>query len=96
MASDFFIKEAQDEALDARLWLKDRQPKTVEGFRQRLTRARAELRRFPETGPPYLFGTRRLQLAPYPYSLVYRIEGDMVVVLAVPHASQAEGYWHDR
>lgn len=96
MARVFFIPEAQDEASDARLWLRERQPRTVQCFRDRLMRARAELRRFPEAGPTYMFGTRRLELAPYPYYLVYRVEGEMVVVIAVPHTSQAEGYWRSR
>lgn len=96
MARVLFTPEAQDEARDARLWLRVRQPTTVQGFRDRLARARAELRRFPEAGPEYLVGTRRLELSPYPYYLVYRVEGDVVAVIAVPHTSQGEAYWRGR
>ena len=96
MARVMFSPEAQYEARDARLWLRHRQPRTVQGFRDRLSRARAELRRFPEAGTAYILGTRRLELAPYPYFLVYRIDGDLVAVIAVPHTSQEEAYWRGR
>jgi plasmid stabilization system protein ParE len=39
---------------------------------------------------------RRRVLARFPYSIVYRVEGDLVRVLAVMHQRQRPGYWRDR
>ena len=51
---------------------------------------------YPELGPAYQHGTRRLSLAPFPYYLIYAITYDEVVVLAVAHAKRRPGYWSSR
>ena len=58
--------------------------------------ATAQLAQYPETGPVDTDGSRRLLLLPFPYSLVYYIEGGEVVVVAVAHTSQEPGYWSHR
>jgi plasmid stabilization system protein ParE len=87
---------ARREARGARLWLKEREPKTVEGFRNRLESARRTLSDFPLAGHESADGTRRLQLTPYPYYLVYRVLRDRVSVIAVAHSRQDEGFWLNR
>ena len=89
-------KGARRDARDARFWLRDREPKTVEGFRLRLEEARETLSEFPRAGQEYLAGTRRLPLTPYPYYLVYQIFPDRISILAVAHSSRQEGYWRER
>lgn len=96
MARVTFTRQARIEARDARLWLKDRQPRTVEGFRRRVEDARRLLSDFPMAGRADAGDTRRLQLDPYPYSMVYRVLSDRVSVIAVPHNSQNRRYWLDR
>ncbi len=96
MARVTFTRQARVEARDARLWLKDRQPRTVEGFRRRVEEVRRMLTDFPMAGRPDAGETRRIALDPYPYSLVYRILPDRVSVIAVPHNNQARRYWLDR
>jgi plasmid stabilization system protein ParE len=39
---------------------------------------------------------RACLLRRYPYSLVYRVQGDQVQVIAVAHASRDPGYWSGR
>ncbi|MGE3074034.1 MAG: type II toxin-antitoxin system RelE/ParE family toxin [Dehalococcoidia bacterium] len=96
MASVVFTRAAIREARDARVWLQDRQPKTVQEFRVRLRTARATLQEFPTSGSVHLFGTRRYQLSPYPYYIVYRTDGAVVTILAVAHSKQRPGYWRNR
>ena len=84
------------EARAARFAFKDRDPASVEGFRLRLREARSRLADFPNAGAEHIYGTRRLLLSPYPYSLVYRVDAGDVVIIAVPHAKQAPGYWRER
>jgi toxin ParE1/3/4 len=38
-------------------------------------------------------GTRKLPLGRFPYTLVYRIDGDTVRVLAFMHQSRKPEYW---
>ncbi len=96
MAKVVFTRVAVREARDARLWLQEREPKTVEEFRLRLRAARVTLEEFPAAGSLHLFDTRRYLLSPYPYYIVYRTDGELVTILAVPHAKQRPGYWRDR
>jgi plasmid stabilization system protein ParE len=64
MAKVIFTRAAIREARDARLWLKDRQPKTVEEFKIRLREARETLGEFPRAGRTHLHGTRQLPRSP--------------------------------
>lgn len=89
-------RTAVGEARDARLWLKERQPGTVAGFRQRLRDAIETLREYPSIGTSTESGARRLPLTPYPYVIVYRYRDEVVTVIAVAHAKQRPGYWRGR
>jgi plasmid stabilization system protein ParE len=51
---------------------------------------------FPESRPVLLGETRKLVLARYPYSILYWVDGDRVVVSAVAHQSRRPGYMTDR
>jgi plasmid stabilization system protein ParE len=51
---------------------------------------------FSESCPVRLGETRKLVLARYPYSILYRIDGGRVVVSAVAHQSRRPGYLGDR
>lgn len=39
---------------------------------------------------------RRYRLKKFPYGLVYRLEGDRAVVMAVMHLKRRPGYWKGR
>ena len=51
---------------------------------------------FPHLGAPGPAGTRRIHLYRFPYSLVYRPEGDLLQVIAVEHQRRRPGFWMDR
>ncbi len=50
----------------------------------------------PGGGSPGLGGTSRLYLKRFPYTLVFRIEGDSVRIIAVAHQSRRPAYWGGR
>jgi hypothetical protein len=39
---------------------------------------------------------RRCLIPNFPYSIIFSIEPDFILVVAVAHAKQKPGYWHDR
>jgi len=50
---------------------------------------------------PYLWrerrgGYRRVNCPVFPYYLAYVVRGDVLVVVAVAHASRRPGFWRDR
>lgn len=57
------------------------------------TRIAAE---FPEMGAPFKHGTRRVFPKKFPFSVVYRIQADGIVVLAVAPDARKPGYWRNR
>lgn len=57
------------------------------------TRIAAE---FPEMGAPFKHGTRRVFPKKFPFSVVYRIQADEIVVLTVAPDARKPGYWRDR
>jgi plasmid stabilization system protein ParE len=50
----------------------------------------------PKLGTPGARGTRSIPLRRYPYSLHYRLEPDLIRILAVAHHSRRPGYWAKR
>ena len=71
-----------------------------ERVRQRLkaelARARQLLTSEPGIGSPHELGTRKLRLDRFPYTLIYRIKGDTVLVIAFMHQRQRPMYWQSR
>ncbi|MGB4585233.1 MAG: type II toxin-antitoxin system RelE/ParE family toxin [Rhodoferax sp.] len=51
---------------------------------------------FPEMGAPFKHGTRRVFPKKFPFSVVYRIQADEIVVLAVAPDVRKPGYWRER
>ena len=41
-------------------------------------------------------GIRKLVLATFPFNLVYEIDGDVILILAVAHQRRRPHYWHER
>ena len=39
---------------------------------------------------------RRRQLKRYPYGIVYRVESEQILIVAMPHDRQLPGYWDGR
>lgn len=52
--------------------------------------------KFPETGSPFKFGTRRVFPKKFPFSIVYRIRASDIVVLAVVPDARKPAYWGNR
>ena len=50
----------------------------------------------PLIGEPIGKGYRRFPLRRFPFSLIYRIAGDQLRILAVAHRRRRPGYWSQR
>ena len=51
---------------------------------------------FPQSGSPSRSNTRRVLVNGFPFSLVYRLEPDGIVVFAVAHHARRPYYWQSR
>jgi toxin ParE1/3/4 len=50
----------------------------------------------PQLGSPSYPGVRTWPLKHFPYTLVYRVKGTVISVIAVAHQSREPGYWTGR
>jgi plasmid stabilization system protein ParE len=91
-----FHPEAAHDAEEAQGWYRDRSLTAEEGFIADLNHAVEQVALAPLRWPRYKARTRRYVFRRYPYSLIYRIEGDLVRVLAVAHDNRRVKYWLSR
>ncbi|MFB6372821.1 MAG: type II toxin-antitoxin system RelE/ParE family toxin, partial [Bradymonadaceae bacterium] len=54
------------------------------------------LRHSPRIGTPLTGETRRFSLRRFPFHLVYTIDADVLVIVALAHQRRKPGYWKDR
>ena len=91
-----FLPAAPEEFLAAALHYDSAAPGLGHDFIAAVEQAVARIAAFPEHGSPHLMGTRRVVLRRFPFSLVYFLEPNDVLVVAVAHHSRRPGYWRDR
>ena len=51
---------------------------------------------FPDAWQPLSENTRRSRLQRFPYGVIYRVQGDELLVLAVAHLHREPGHWRER
>jgi len=90
------LPEAMAEAREARLWYAARSPAAAADFMADLDRALVKIDEGPDRWPSYDHGTRRFLLHRFPFSVVYRVRGGHVLIVAVAHAKRNPGYWRRR
>ncbi|WP_437737907.1 type II toxin-antitoxin system RelE/ParE family toxin [Sorangium sp. So ce1335] len=88
--------EAEREAHEAFLWYAARDPNVAERFEAQVLAAFDRIADAPEQGLEIDPGVRRLLLQRFPYGLLYAVEPDRIVVLAVMHLRRRPGSWRSR
>ena len=74
----------------------DRSPRIAEAFLDEVERALDQLRAFPDSAPVLLRPVRRKVLLKYPFSILYYLKNEHVIVVSVMHHKQPPGYWKTR
>jgi toxin ParE1/3/4 len=91
-----FVPEADEELSEAAAYLFERSPRAAQRFLLDVDETVKLLRRFPRLGSPLRRDLRRFLLKVFPYRIIYRIEGEAIVVYAVAHVRRKAGYWRKR
>jgi plasmid stabilization system protein ParE len=84
------------EANAATAWYAKRDPVVAEAFAAELKEALQRVRQGPDRWPVDVAATRRVLLRRFPFKIVYTVEHDRVLVVAVAHTRRRPGYWADR
>jgi plasmid stabilization system protein ParE len=87
---------AETEYEHALAWYLDRSPQAAERFEAAFDEAVEAIRRNPAMFPLCDDMHRFVLLKRYPYSLVYRLDGDAACVIAVAHTKRRRDYWSSR
>ena len=90
------LSEAQDEIFRIIGFYDEKAAGLGLDFVEELDRVWALLSHHPEIGTRFEGEVRRLLVQRFPFSVLYSIESDELVVLAIAHQRQKPGYWKDR
>jgi toxin ParE1/3/4 len=88
--------EARAEVLAAKEWYDRQVPGLGRDFARGVDSAIASIRRNPDAYHQIDVDCRRVLLPRFPYSLVYRVEPNNILVVAVFHNSREPGFWEKR
>jgi plasmid stabilization system protein ParE len=91
-----FLTFAQQEIDQAYLWFEERSAGKGIEFLDEIDRAVRLVLAYPFAAPEIEPGIRRCLVARFPYALLYGLDGNTVVVVAVTHSHRRPDYWIDR
>lgn len=91
-----FLKPAQLELDDAVAWYNEQASGLGVEFLDEVDRAMRRSLAHPLSCLEIETGLRRCLLARFPYGLVYGLDDDTIVVVAVAHLHREPRYWSDR
>jgi len=87
---------AQRELNEAAEFYDAEHPGLGEAFLDAIERAFKQSQAFPESSPVSLGSLRSKVVSAFPFSVIYWVTDDAIVVLAVAHHRRRPGYWRGR
>jgi len=91
-----FLTLAETEVDDAAAWYEEQAEGLSRDFLDELDRAVRLIRIYPLLAQQIEPEIRRFLFARFPYSLIYGIDQETIVVIAVAHQRREPRYWLDR
>jgi plasmid stabilization system protein ParE len=91
-----FHPDARDEFRGSIRWYRAESLTASTEFRHAVNDAVRLIVQAPRRWPQYLFGTRRLVMQRFPFSVVSLDDPELVIIAAVAHGKRKPGYWKAR
>ena len=91
-----YLAEALEDAESAARWYAERSPVAAVRFSEEVDAAEAAIAAHPDAWPSFDHGTRRYLLRRFPFSVIYDVQPDRILIVAVAHARRRPGYWRPR
>ena len=88
-----FHPAAQAVVEQAQAWYEERSVLAAAGFLRELSDVLQRAAETPECYPRGNAGTRRIMLDRFPFTVFYRIQPTVFLVVAVAHQKRKPGYW---
>ncbi len=96
MKSVRFLLPAEQEMLDAAQYYESQTEHLGEAFLVKVDSAVRDIAKYPGRWPVIRFDVRRRLVHRFPYGILYRIDPNEVVILAVAHLHRHPNYWISR
>lgn len=90
------LAAARQELDDAVAWYDEQAPGLGREFLDEIDRAVRRAAAFPMSCPEIEPDMRRCLLARFPYGLIFGVDGQTLVIVAVAHLHREPRYWSDR
>ena len=90
------LEIAAIELSEAIRWYDAQAPGLGARFLSEIRAGGAKILSFPEAWHLLGDGVRRFRLRRFPYGMIYVIEGDEIVILAIAHQHRDPDFWRDR
>jgi plasmid stabilization system protein ParE len=91
-----FHPEAEAEFIAAAQFYEQRAENLGFDFIAAAQRTYRRLPEFPNSGRPFGHRLRRVLVSGFPFSLLYRVEPERILIVAVAHLRRHPGYWRLR
>jgi plasmid stabilization system protein ParE len=91
-----FLKPAQSEVDDAVVWYDSQSPGLGIQFLDDVDRTIRRVTAYPLSSVKIEEGLRRCLLSRFPYGIIYGIDSETVIIVAVAHLHREPRYWIDR
>ena len=96
MTQERFHPEALEELERAGLFYKAESDELAQSFAEEVRATIDWALEFPMLGSPIDSRYRRAFVKRFPYVVIYRLEADVMYILAVAHLRRRPGYWRTR
>ena len=91
------LEPALDELTEARnYYLKQASARIAAAFVEQFNNTASMILAHPELGKPVSPRMRALPIKRFPYSVIYRITSDAIIVQAIAHQRRRPAYWAQR
>ena len=91
-----FHPEAREEFRGSIRWYWNESPRVAIEFRIAVSNVVRRIVQAPKRWPEYLYGTRRVVLQRFPFSVIYLEQPAAISLVAVVHSKRRPGYWKKR
>lgn len=91
-----FLPEAEQEMLEAALYYQSQAIRLGIDFLSEVEHAVKSIVESPKTWPILEGELRRRLIRRFPFGVLYRVESEEIVIIAVAHLRRKPGYWKER
>ncbi|WP_078715699.1 type II toxin-antitoxin system RelE/ParE family toxin [Paucidesulfovibrio gracilis] len=91
-----FLACAEQEFTEAVAWYNEQSPGLGYDFAAEIKRTLSRMEKHPEAWVPISPRTRRIRVSRFPYSVIYQVRSEYLLVVAVMHMSRHPKRWEER